>query len=137
MNIKSKIIIASFLFFTSVNIQSQTAKKQSSDKLTEIFRFNGITYSGDRIFGIHPNLEKTVEIAMSLMAQDNTSKDRLKELKISMETFDKKKGSLAFNEFKRLYPIGYKLVSKEEFSKLTSIEKKELLGSSSPPLERN
>ncbi|TSE07883.1 hypothetical protein [Aquimarina algiphila] len=137
MNIKTTLTTLFFLLFTTISIQSQTAQNQSSNEFTEIFRFNGITYSGDRIFGIHPNKEKAIQIATGLMFQDNNSEDRLKELKISIETIEKKKGALVYEQFKKLCPNGYKAISKEEFSKLTKLEKEGLLGNSPLLIEKN
>ncbi|WP_027395160.1 hypothetical protein [Aquimarina latercula] len=137
MNTKTTLTILSFLLFTTISIQSQTAQKQSSNEFTEFFRFNATTYSGDRIFGIHPNKEKAVQIATSLMFQENNSEDIIKELKISTEIIEKKKGTLVYKRFKKLCPNGYRIISKDEFSKLTAIEKEGLLGNSSLLREKN
>lgn len=137
MNTKTTLAILCFLLFTSVSIQSQITKKQSPDKLTEIFRFNAITNSGDRIFGIHPNKEKAIKIATDLMFQDNDFGDVIRDLRISAETIERKKGVLVYEQFKNLCPNGYQIISKDEFSKLTAIEKEGLLGNSSLLTEKN
>lgn len=137
MNTKTTLAVLSFLLFNTLSIRSQTFKKQSLQELTEIFRFNAITNSGDRIFGIHLNKEKAVQIATGLMFQEKNSGNIIKELKISTETIAKKKGELAYEQFKKLCPNGYKIVSKDEFSALTPLEKKGLLGNSSLLREKN
>jgi len=125
-----KIIVWIVLsILTTVRIQSQTAGQSPNEEI-DIIRLNGITNSGDRIFGIHLKKEEAIQNTMKLMDQKNKYQDQLKEVKISVETVDKKKGYLVFEQFKGSSVNGYWKIPKEEFEILTPLEKKALLGKS-------
>ena len=121
MRYKINIVWIVLSILATIEVQSQTGEK------IDIIRLNGITYSGDRIFGIHLNIEEAIRIAVILLM----NQDQLKEVELSLQTVDKKKGYLVFEQFKGASPNGYWKIPKKEFDVLTIKEKKAILGKSS------
>jgi len=136
MKHKTILVAIILIIYTMMRVQSQTEKKPLNEEI-DIIRVNGITYSGDRIFGIHLNKEEAIQITMKLMDEKNKHDDQLKEVKISAETVNKEEGFLVFEQFKGSSAKGYWKIPKEEFEKLTSREKKALLGKSSFVKDKN
>ena len=125
MRYKINIVWIVLSILAAIEVQSQTGEK------IDIIRLNGITYSGDRIFGIHLNKEEAIRITLQLMDEKNKYQDQLKEVELSLQTVDKKKGCLVFEQFKGASPNGYWKIPKKEFDVLTIKEKKAILGKSS------
>ncbi|WP_152538239.1 hypothetical protein [Aquimarina megaterium] len=133
MKIKTVLTIFFLLILIPTLAQAQASKDQKSRKLIAVFRFNGITYEGDRVFGIHLNKEKIIEIALNELMRDNKHnfESDLKEMKICIDSIEKKKAKHFFKEFKKICPNGYQAISNEEYNNLTDIQKRGLLGNSS------
>ena len=122
---KHKIILITIVLaiLSTIGAQSQTGKQSSNEEI-DIIRLNGITNSGDRVFGIHLNLEEAIRITVILMDEKNKYQDQLKEVELSLQTVDKKKGCLVFEQFKGASPNGYWKIPKKEFDVLTILQSK-------------
>ena len=118
MRYKINIVWIVLSILATIEVQSQTGEK------IDIIRLNGITYSGDRIFGIHLNKEEAIRITLQLMDEKNKCQDQLKEVELSLQTVDKKKGCLVFEQFKGASPNGYWKIPKKEFDVLTILQSK-------------
>jgi len=117
MRYKINIVWIVLSILTTIEVQSQTGEK------IDIIRLNGITYSGDRIFGIHLNKEEAIQITLQLMDEKNKHEDKVKEVKISAETVDKKKGFQVFEQFRGASTRRYWKIPKQEFETLTPDKK--------------
>ena len=116
-----------------MKLHAQVEKESSKDTI-EIIRFCGFTDTYDCVFGIHLDKQKAVETVLTIMDARKSSDAMLTEMIIATETMDKEKGLSILHQFKKVSSNGYHTITQEEFLKLSTAEKKALLGNSLQPL---
>jgi hypothetical protein len=119
MIISQKILLLLFLQFSISAIGQSLHKRLETITLAEVIRFEGITYSGDHVFGIYPNREKANEVVKAYRTRNQNNKYRLTYKSIYSGTVEVIKGENAYKKFIALCPKGYKVISKEEYNALT------------------
>jgi lipoprotein NlpI len=121
MTIPEKIV---FLFLQfSISAFGQSSKKSlEAVTLVEVIRFEGITYSGDHIFGIYPDMRKANEVIKDYMTRNKDNKYQLTYKYIYSGTVEVAKNENPHQRFIALCPKGYKLISKEEYNALVIMD---------------
>jgi hypothetical protein len=121
MTIPKKIMFLLLQF--SISAFGQSSKKSLEVvTLVEVIRFEGITYSGDHIFGIYPNRGKANEVIKDYITRNKDNKYQLTYKYMYSGTVEVTKGENAYERFTALCSKGYKLISKEEYNALTIID---------------
>ena len=91
--------------------------------LKEVIRFEGITYAGDRVFGIYPDRETANQVVQSYMSRNKNTKYELTYKSIHPSFIETAKGEDVFARFAQTCPKGYKLLTKEEYNAITIMAK--------------
>lgn len=131
---KNKIlIIGTCVILTLFDAHSQVVKESSKDSI-EIIRFCGFTSTYNCVFGIHIDKQKAIETVLNIMNEKQNSDTILAEMIIAKETMEKQKGLSIHNQFNRVSSKGYYIITQEDFVKLSTAEKKALLGNCLQPL---
>jgi hypothetical protein len=112
----TKNILLLFFSFSIPAIGQSSKKNLEAVTLTEVIRFEGITYSGDRIFGITTARERASHIIRDYMQRNKNTQYQLTYRIIYASTIETAINETVFDTFDKLHPRGYKFLTKEEYN---------------------
>ncbi len=109
-----------FLFFSiSISAFGQSSQKQiEAVTLEEVIRFEGITYNGNRIFGIYATREQANKVITDYMSRNKKTVYRLIYKIVYSATIEASIGEDVFATFTALCPKEYRVLPKEDYNAL-------------------